>query len=208
MDYQVQQGDCLNSIAKEYGLLWTTIWNHPRNSSLKEKRKDPNILYPGDMLFIPEKDLKNETGATQQTHTFVLKDSRCKLKITLLCNDKPRASEPYRLTIDSVVFSGQTSSDGSLEQSIQPDARVGHLTLTKANEEYDLLLGHMDPITEISGIQMRLQNLGFYIGEKADGIMGPKTASGVRAFQTKYNLKVDGIPGPKTQAKLKELYSC
>jgi len=208
MDYEVQQGDCLNSIAKVHGLLWTVIWNHPRNASLKAKRKDPNILYPGDVLFIPEKNLRIESGETQQSHTFVLKDSSCKLKITLLCNDKPRASEPYRLTIDGVVSQGQTNSSGSLEQTIEPDASVGHLSLTNVNEDYDLLLGHMDPITEISGIQMRLQNLGFYIGERADGIMGPKTAGGVRAFQSKYGLKVDGIPGPKTQAKLKELYSC
>lgn len=208
MDYEVQQGDCLNSIAKEFGLLWTTIWNHPRNASLKAKRKDPNILYPGDALYIPDKSPRTESIATDQNHNFVLKGARRKLKITFLCNDKPRASEAYTLTIDGRIFKGQTDSNGSLEQNIQPDASQGHLSLTKANEEYDLLLGHMDPITEISGIQMRLQNLGFYIGARADGIFGPKTAGGVRAFQRKYGLQVDGIPGPKTQAKLKELYSC
>jgi hypothetical protein len=208
IEHEVRQGDCLNSIAKEYGFLWSTIWNYGPNATLKQKRKDPNILLPGDVVAIPDPDPKSESGGTEQVHSFKLKDDRCRFRVRLLINDKPRAKVQYQLEIDGKRIKGQTDADGCLEELIAPDARDGSLILPATNEKYSLALGHMDPITHIGGIQKRLQNLGFYIGETADGIMGPKTASGVRAFQHKYGLKVDGLPGPKTQAKLKEVYGC
>jgi hypothetical protein len=208
MEYEVAQGDCINSIARENGLLRDTVWNDPKNTALKAKRKDYSILYPGDVVYVPEKRLRVETGVTEQVHLFQTETECCKLRIRLLINDKPRAGEAYQLKIDGKLSEGKTDGDGWIDQMMAPDAKEGQLVLVKTKEQYTLLLGHMDPITEISGIQKRLQNLGFYIGKKADGIMGPKTASGVKAFQRKYGLAVDGIPGPKTQARLKELYRC
>jgi N-acetylmuramoyl-L-alanine amidase len=38
-----------------------------------------------------------------------------------------------------------------------------------------------------------------------DGIFGPRTESGVRAFQRDYGLAVDGIVGPRTWQKIDEL---
>jgi peptidoglycan hydrolase-like protein with peptidoglycan-binding domain len=63
-------------------------------------------------------------------------------------------------------------------------------------------------LDKIAGIQKRLQNLGFSIGESADGVFGTKTRSGVSAFQRKYKLPVTGKPDSTTQAKLKEMYGC
>ena len=37
-DYEIQQGDCLASIARHSGLLWGTIWNRPENSDLRTLR--------------------------------------------------------------------------------------------------------------------------------------------------------------------------
>ena len=207
-NHKVEQGECLNSIAKANGFAVSTIWNHPQNAALKVKRKDPNILYPGDTVYIPDKDPKYEDRPTDKQHRFEVSGAKCKLRIRLLHDDKPRANEPYRLNIDGVWSDGQTDGDGWVENKIAPDAHQGKLVLQNSGDEYTLLLGHLDPISEVSGIQKRLQNLGFYIGEKADGIPGPRTASGVKAFQKKYGLAEDGIPGPITQAKLKEVYGC
>jgi N-acetylmuramoyl-L-alanine amidase len=49
----VREGECLASIAFENGFFPDTIWRHADNSALKERRENPNVLQPGDVLFIP-----------------------------------------------------------------------------------------------------------------------------------------------------------
>ena len=41
--YTIGDGESLISVAvKDYGFFWQTIWNHPENAVLKDKRKDLN----------------------------------------------------------------------------------------------------------------------------------------------------------------------
>jgi hypothetical protein len=92
----VQQGDCISSIAEEYGFFWRTIWNDPQNAELKRKRKDPNLLMPGDEIFIPDKTVKTETGATEQRHKFVKKGVPAKLRIKILKRPTEERAEESR----------------------------------------------------------------------------------------------------------------
>lgn len=69
-DYIVRAGECVNSISYDHGLFWETIWNHANNSELKSKRKSPDLLLPGDKLYIPEKRRTPVDGATEALHRF------------------------------------------------------------------------------------------------------------------------------------------
>jgi hypothetical protein len=69
-EYTVKQGDCLSSIAEKHGFTPDKIWDHRKNSQLKEKRKDPNFLQPGDVVHMPDKEKKEEFGDTDQRHKF------------------------------------------------------------------------------------------------------------------------------------------
>lgn len=207
-DYKIKQGDCLSSIAQRYGLKWEKVWNHPKNSNLKEKRKNPNVLYPGDMLFIPEKEEKQESGATEQKHRFKVKGVPSKLILVLKDEeDKPRANVSYTLEIDGQLFSDKTDGSGKLEHSIPPNAKKGKLTIEGGPEEYSLQLGNIDPITEITGIQARLNNLGFYLGP-VDGKMNPDTTEAIKFFQTEHGLKVNGETDQATRDKLLKEHGC
>ena len=42
--HEVKQGDCMASIADEYGFFWKTIWHLAENSELRRKRTDPYVL--------------------------------------------------------------------------------------------------------------------------------------------------------------------
>lgn len=57
--------------------------------------------------------------------------------------------------------------------------------------------GHLLVGDDVSDLQGRLLRLGFATG-KVDGILGPNTEAGVRAFQRASGLTVDGIVGPDT----------
>jgi hypothetical protein len=42
--HTVQNGECLSSIAFQYGFFVSTIWDDPDNAQLRGQRKDHNIL--------------------------------------------------------------------------------------------------------------------------------------------------------------------
>ncbi len=92
-DYKVKDGDCISSIAFSHGFFWETLWNHGKNSDLKSKRKDPNILKEGDVVHIPELSPKEESCATEKRHKFKLKGVPAKLKLKLMQPKKPKDDE-------------------------------------------------------------------------------------------------------------------
>lgn len=59
--------------------------------------------------------------------------------------------------------------------------------------------------TEEKKIQHYLNLLGFRCG-KVDGIIGPKTRAGIKAFQRRYDLQVDAIAGPITKRTLEHIF--
>ena len=202
--HKIQQGESIGSIAKQSGLFWETIWNHPENVALKQKRDDPNILWAGDEVFIPETQLNHVEGGTQTRHRFRVKGVPAFLQIQFLLNEKPRANEPYELDIDGLLSSGQTDGQGWINEPIPPDAKKGKLTFDD-EDQYELDLGHLDPIDETTGFQARLANLGLYYGE-VDGEPGPVTEAALRRFQEKENLEVTGQRDAATRDTLMEAH--
>lgn len=205
INYEVKQGDCISSIAFEHGFFADTIWNHPNNAELKKKRKDLNILMPGDIVFIPDKRIKELSEPTNQVHKFKCKNTPEKFKLQLLINGEPRADETYELEIDDLKFSGKTDSQGRLEQSTPPDAKNGKLILANGTEVYELQFGKLNPSDEISGVQGRLRNLGLYFGP-IDGIMSDELEEAIQEFQFTKNIEPDGKLTPATTAALKQDY--
>lgn len=210
MTYVVQQGDCMASIAAKHRFEWETLWNLPENAELKQARKDPYVLYPGDKVFIPDIRVKEIGCQTEKRHYFVKKSDKEQLRIVLTDeDDKPIAGESYVLEIDGQTkLSGQTDSSGAIKETIPPDAVKGRLLVGEgdAQREYFIGLGRIDPVEKLSGAQGRLLNLGYYEGV-VDGIPGPLTTTALLLFQEKYNLPPTGKNDEATQAKLKELFA-
>jgi len=198
-NYTVQQGDCVTNIAERYGFLWTTVWNHANNSQLRQLRKDPNVLYPGDQLFVPDLELKEVDRPTDQRHTFVKKGVPAKLKIRLLDQDQPRAGVPYQLEIDGALKSGVTDSDGFVEQPLPPGAQRGKLTVGEGSTKdvYQVQFGSLDPFDTDTGVRGRLISLGFGVDDIKEAI---------KAFQQKEGLPVTGEADAATQSSLKDKY--
>ena len=197
---KIKPGDCIELLAEKYGFLPETLWEHPKNSSLKSLRKDRNILLPSDELFIPEKDIKSIAKPCAAKHQFKRKAVPAKFKLQLKKNGEPRSNLDYRLEIDSLTFSGKTDGSGWIEHVISPSAKKGKVTLTESKETYELKLGNLDPLDSIEGVQQRLQNLGFYSGE-IDGKEGNLTRSAIQFFQKNKKLPVKG----KIDSELKDM---
>lgn len=209
-EYLVRQSDTIISIAYNNGFFWETIWDHPNNAELKELREDPNVLYPGDVVFIPEKEEKQESCASDETHTFCRKGASEELRIVLKDDEgEPLANTSYTLTVDGNNFTGTTNGEGLLVESILPNASRGRvIVLDEGGNEidgYELALGHLDPVTEISGVQMRLTNLGYDCSSE-EGEPGPRTQQAIERFQQAQELETTGEIDDATREKLKEVH--
>jgi Putative peptidoglycan binding domain/LysM domain len=203
--YRVKKGECVSSIAFELGFLPKTIWNDPSNFQLKQKRKDPNILFPGDELNIPEKEIAEYSRPTDNLHQFRVAGTSTICRLQVFDGEQPRANQKYTLVVEGRRFSGVTDWQGKLEHPIRPDAQKGSLTIGPDQMSYDLQFGYLDPVTEVSGLQGRLNNLGYYSGEMT-GEMNEDTRIALRAFQCRFQLQETGELDAVTIAKLEGIH--
>jgi N-acetylmuramoyl-L-alanine amidase len=209
--HRIRQGETIGSLAKKNGHLPETIWDHPANEELKNRRQNQNILLPGDWVFIPDKRPKEESGGTEIRHRFKMKTPSQTLVLQIIPStlpihsntQKPQRSIPYTLSIGNRTIEGETESEGIIRvEKVPPD--VNRAILTIMGRSIQILIGHLDPEDEDSGIQGRLHNLGYLRGGMGS-IPGPQLQAALRTFQKLNNLQVAGEPNTETQTKLKDL---
>ncbi|HWA24631.1 MAG TPA: peptidoglycan-binding domain-containing protein [Lacunisphaera sp.] len=203
--HRIEQGECVANVAELNGFFPKTVWDHPDNAALKKKRGDPYSLLPGDMLAIPDKRLKEVAGTPEKRHRFTRKGVPEKLRVRFCVGQKPRANARYKLEVDGQLIHGTTDRDGWLECAISPNAHSARIYFDDSRDPIVLDLGHLDPIEEISGIQGRLTNLGFYRGPM-DGILGPDLEAALVDFQVAKKIEVTGRPDDATKKALLEAY--
>lgn len=206
-DHIVQQGECISSISVQYGFRdYRTIWDHPKNAELKEKRKNPNVLFPGDKVYIPDIEQKEVPCQTGQSHRFQVRMPKLKIRLRLLnLLGKPIANTPCNLQIEGESFSLTTNSDGLIEQEISVNAKQGRLKIEEI--EYDIRIGHLDPIDIPSGLHARLNNLGYYV-DSIDEVDPELLRFALELFQGNNGLNVTGIADADVIDKVREAYGC
>lgn len=205
LQHQVVQGDCIDSIAADYGSTPDCIWNHSANAELRDLRKDPNVLLAGDVVNVP-RDPKTVPAPTDALYRFKLSSATSRLRVTLVdWMGQPRKQLGYRLVCDGAETAGQTDDDGTLDLPIRGNLSEAQLFLADQAEPYDLRLGYVDPIDSVSGVQARLNNLGLEAGDE-DGVVGEATQQALVAFQTAYDLDASGDVDDATRAGLMKLH--
>lgn len=202
----VNLGDSIPSLALEYGFFWKTLWNYGPNAALKTKRQNPNVLLPGDEVAMPDKTLKTVTKGVDNQHKFKRKGEPSIIRMQLIQDEEPRANEPYVLNIDKgrIKRQGSTDANGVLEEGIPGDAHCAELVLKNGKEIYQLAIGNLNPIDEISGVQQRLNNLCMQAGAE-DGEMNDQLRDAIKRFQSENLLPVTGEIDTALKAKLQEL---
>ena len=209
--HTVKQGEHLSRIASVYGFLdYQTIWNHAENAHLKSKRKDPNVLLPGDKLFIPDKEFKIETALTGQIHRFQLAGHSLKLRLALSDFDnKPIGNTACVLEVEGEVYNLNTNAKGLIEVAIPPEAEQGTLKIPGLGLEHAIKIGHLDPIEEDTGWQARLINLGYYAGPSGDDTVDAlRLHYAIEQFQCDNELHVSGEMDATTCSKLRNVHGC
>lgn len=190
--HTVRQGEYFALIAKEAGIRnWRTIYNHPRNADLRSKRPDPNVLFPGDRIYIPDKTTKTATCATGKTYVFKVPAPTIQIQIKLKeqREGKPLKNAKCILKVGDTEYPLTTDGEGRLKQEVPVGTETADLIVPDYFLEWRLQVGNLDPLRQgsdqrhiVTGVQGRLNNLGYPCGE-VDGQLGPRTCRALRDFQ-------------------------
>ncbi len=207
----VRQGDCLTKIAARFGFAdYRVIYNHPDNAEFKKRRPNPDVIFPGDVLVIPDKEDKSVAVPTGGKHRFQVKrPPKRVLRIAFRTSeDQPLAGAGYTLSFGDQEIEGETDGDGVLEAEVPHD--LDRATLLIDGAEHDLQVGSLNPITSapdggVSGAKARLANLG-YDAPPVDGKMDVATAAALAAFQRDHGLDPSGDLDDATRKKLQSVH--
>ena len=230
--YQFQPGDHLSAIASKFGLLdYHTIWNHPKNAALKSKRKFPGVLFPGDTLFIPDKQDSPASRGTDQRHQFVIKRQAVKLTLVLDTVDQsPVDSAPTRLLQESVRIEKTTDGSGKVQFDLtqtggSPALQVGGDKVTGGLWRIPLVIAELfdlaqEPFDAADAKKADLQkgawrdrfnNMGYYAGYEAKDEEHFRWA--VEEFQCDHVYpgdpkQINGQCDAKTRDTMQKVYGC
>ena len=221
--YVVQAGDCLSSIAKKFGFRdWKVIYDDPNNKDFKKARPNPNVIYAGDELFIPDpKDSTKKVSApVEQLNKFKVKLPKTLLRIQVKDEEeKPIAGKKYELRLgEDDVRKGSTDGDGIVEQKVDPEITEAKLLVFDGDPEtgplwvWDVHIGHLNPADFPSGARARLNNLGYFCGPATDDVddsddpIDETTALALAGFQEANKIKRTGDLDDDTAKKLVEVH--
>jgi Putative peptidoglycan binding domain len=208
--HTVTDGEWMGRIAWDAGFKeWRWIWEHGNNAGLRAKRHDPNMLAPGDTVWLPPAKPKSTSHSTDKAHEFVR--DRDEDKLVLRFNGvalyvQNFGAISYTLTVNGNPTTGTIASEND-QIEIPLPISTKEATLEIGGVTRTLTVGGLQPIERMAGMQARLNNQSFLDGP-VDNLNGPKTKHGATEFQDYYKLKVDGIIGPETRGKMKTLYGC
>jgi hypothetical protein len=205
-EHKVKQGEHLYKIARQYRFGdYRPIWNHAKNADLVKLRKTPNILFPDDVVFIPDKQPKTETAQTEQVHKFRLSAPPLKLRIRIENFDnQPVPNADCELEVGGQVYKLKSNAQGLVEHEIPVVAEEAKLRVLSLEIEIPLKIGYLDPFDKESGMKARLMNLGYHNGE--DDPLRWRYA--IEEFQCDHGIKKTGEFDNATRDKLKAEYGC
>lgn len=210
--HSIKSGDCFASIAKQYGFhAADVIYQHPANAELKQQRPNLHILNPEDKVYIADKKSKAVELATETCSVLTIKGLLTELKLVIADFDgNPLAHTNYLLDVAGTKYLGQSDADAMVVQKIDASAKKAELTLYLDAHKKDTIfwsldIGALTPHAETSGIQARLNNLGYFCANE-NGEIDSTTSSAINAFKINNGLVNDAVIDHALSAKLLSVY--
>jgi hypothetical protein len=165
--YVIKRGDHLALLAHKFRFDADTVWNDPKNAQLRrygDLSQDPNILYPSDMLYIPDQNLPPVMMMLTMgtTNTFVSDAPPTVTVIHAFVGDHASTYASKACTIEELdhLTGLATDPDGILTFEAPVTLKTATVVFSNSGESWALSIGLLDPIHTLTGVFQRLQNLG------------------------------------------------
>lgn len=196
----ISQGKTILSLAYQEKMPWEKIWNDSHNKELRDSREnDPDLLLPGDIVTIPDFEPKEVDGETEEKHRFRCVTLKRGLYLELVrANGELLQNHTYRLTVGKKIYEGDCSEP--IDIDLPMEAKSGLLTVLNDEgievDNEELKFDYLDPIVDskksVTGLQARLNNLGYFAGD-VDGQFEEITEA-IRQFQSDNGVAATGKP--------------
>jgi putative peptidoglycan binding protein len=201
--YVVRQGDYLTKLAHRFGFDADEVWNAKENEPLRKKGRSPDLLCSGDVLYLPQPKKPWRSVNVGSVNNFVAKVPLIKVHARFATADKPWAGEAYNVQ-GADLPAGTLDGDGNFNAEVPIHVSAVVLEFTKRKTRFTLRVGHLDPITEDSGVEQRLAHLGFLPRRSIAGSAHEQAllSRAIASFQTANGLSVTGVADDDTRAKI------
>ncbi len=207
--HTVQQGECLSSIAATYGFAWQTVYRAQENAELRPLRPNPNLLFAGDVVVIPQREPVGRSVPTGAEHTFRVGRQMKRLHLEFRHDGVPEDGVEFRIlgvTAEAIV--GVTDENGAIDVLIP--SRAERARVQCGEDHYDVYIGHLDPLhaEEASDpralLADRLRNLGVECADNSSDALEQAVAH----FQALSGLPATGEVDADTLTALERTHGC
>jgi len=182
-EHSAGSGECLSSISRHFGFAsWRTVYDDSHNAELRKLRPNPNALVKGDVVFVPDPDPRVEESATNRRATYRTIALPTRLRIRF----EGRSVNDYELRVAGKIIKGRVGPGGMIDEPIPAEATAAELVMRPTHlpgqeDRWTIELGMLDAISELTGVQARLDNLGFHC--PVDGQESDETTRAIAAYQ-------------------------
>jgi hypothetical protein len=217
--HRVAQGECLSKIAHRFGLAdWKAVWEYADNGPLREKRKSPHVLLPGDTVAVPGVNVHELARSADATHSIEIKSAQ-EVELQLRLHDGRRKGLDglnYRIAFThqgrEVVRPGAapSASDGLITERVPVGVESVAIVVDRPKLTFSFLVGHLNPIRDektkqqvATGVEARLGALVYGSGSGTAGVR-----EALAEFQREQlgREQADGTFDDPTAQKLFEMY--
>jgi len=173
----VQPGDTALRIAARHGFRrLASVWLRAENDALRALRRSPDVLAPGDELFVPDLEPRLEGADTTKKHVYLAPRPQERLRARFEWSDRtPMSARAFTLELEGTPITGATDAAGFVDVAIPLGLRAASLRFDDDPElVWSLAIGELDPVDEptldagLSGAIARLRNLAHYQCEASD----------------------------------------
>jgi peptidoglycan hydrolase-like protein with peptidoglycan-binding domain len=183
------------------------VWHDAKNAEIKAKRRKPNVLHQGDVVYIPRARKTGQPLSKGTTNTYQVKVPRKKLSLTFK-DDRVQNAEYTVRGLGSPV-TGSTSS-GAFSVDVPVYVREIVISFDDIPLLYNVRIGDLDPIAETSGVRQRLEHLGFRRPIRTTAETEEEAAEAdseaITAFQVSQGLDATGTLDDATHAALESAH--
>ena len=190
----IRQGEYVTQLAHRLGVPPDELWSSAENDELRQRRSDRDMLQPGDVIQVPDREERRveiHAGATNRYRARVPK-----VPVRVVLRDgagRPLTGLHYAVRGGGRSIEGTTDGEGAVSFTVPVVVRQVTLEV-EGGRVYHVTIGGMDPASETSGIDKRLAHLGYlhFSRSEPEGPTEIMRKSAISSFQKANGLRPTG----------------